>query len=630
MILLNPFFSKVQNLIKKPISRFLLGFLTVGLSFFLTELLIFYMLGPRSLTGLLFGLLWSFLLSGLVLFLPRLAGRIVYGLLYFPLLLWGLAQIGYHQFFGNLMWLSTTTLAGEGTDYLGDILSGFPFIWWFALIALLGIGVAVIWFFPHSPAKILRRLPYLACSVLFVVGLFVLPEVIFLSERDAHDPVTSRQAIYETMNSAKEVYDITGLYQLLARDIWVNKLYPLIPGQPSATPQQLSVTEAFFAQRGPTGPNKMTGAFAGKNVVLVMMESMDDWMITDADTPTLSKLMTEGVNFTNFYAPGYGSARTLNSEFCMNTGLYLPTTGSEVFDYVNNCFDQSFAMQLATKGYDARVFHYNADSFYSRDELEPAMGYMEYVSYMDYTEDKEQLCNEQFMFDREEVRSIFFREGQTFNTIITRAAHLGYTYNEITGYFALKKYPHYKGLYASEEEICARVKAKIVDDMFARLLQELEKEGLLENTVIIGMTDHYTYGYKNIEELYSHSGVDSDLLLEKVPCFIWSADGPSAQVDKTLSTADFLPTMLNLLGINSPYNYLGQDAFAVNYPGYALFPDGSWITDGVAWQDGQILMNKKGREVSQTEIDEMAKLSREFRTISNLLLTSNYYENAPD
>jgi len=338
--------------------------------------------------------------------------------------------------------------------------------------------------------------------------------------------------------------------------------------------------------------------------------------------------MAEGVNFTNFYTPGYGNGRTLNSEFCMNTGIYLPTTSDLVFDYVTNSFNQSLAAQLGNLGYDSRVFHYNKASYYSRDVLEPAMGYAEYVSYLDYTTDKEELCNEQYFIDKDAVSQIFFREGLTLNTILTRAAHLGYTYREITGFYALKKYPEYKTLYGSEEENCARVKAKIVDDMFTRLLEELEARGQLENTVIIGMTDHYTYGYKNTEELYSHSGVNSDLLLEKTPCFIWSVDGPSVQVDKTLSTADFLPTMLNLLGVDSPYDYLGQDAFDPNYRGYALFPDGSWICDGVAWQDGKILMNEKNRSVSKTEINNMQTLSQEFRAVSNLLLTSNYYENA--
>ncbi len=630
VMFLKAFLNKLKNLLQKPITYYFVGFFAIFAAFFAIELVVLSMLGADSFTGLAFGFLWSALFAGIVLCLPRLAGRIVFGILYFPLLLWALAQTGYYLTLGNLMWVSTTTLAKEGTTFLTDVLKEFPAVWWIGAVVMIGLGVLMICLFPPAPAKFLRRIPYLACSLLCIVGLAFLPELIFRQESATtnYNASSSYRATYNTMYDAKEVYDITGLYQLLARDVWVNELYPLTPGYKAALSKQENEIDTFFGKRGEKADNAMTGAFAGKNVIMVMMESMDDWMITPEDTPTLVRLMEEGVNFTNFYTPGFGNGRTLNSEFCMNTGIYLPTTSNLVFDYVTNSFDQSLAAQLGNLGYDSRVFHYNKASYYSRNVLEPAMGYTEYVSYMDYTTVKEELCNEQYFIDQAEISDIFFREGPTLNTILTRSAHLGYTYREITGYYALKKYPEYKTMYSSEEEICARVKAKIVDDMFARLLEELEARGQLENTVIIGMTDHYTYGYKNLEELYKHSGVNSDLLLEKTPCFIWSADGPSMQVDKTLSTADFLPTMLNLLGVDSPYNYLGQDAFDPNYRGYALFPDGSWVCDGVAWQDGKILMNETNRSVSKTEINNMQALSQEFRAVSNLLLTSDYYKNA--
>ncbi len=630
---MNTFLRKLQILADKPFTYYLIGFFAVFAPFFAIELVLLSMVGASTLYGLAFGFLWAVLFAGIVLFLPRLAGRIVFGILYFPLLLWALAQSGYYMTLGNLMWVSTTQLAKEGTTFFGDVLSQFPAIWWIVAVVMIGLGVLIIWIFPHSPTKALRRIPFLACSALCIIGLCFLPELIFRQDKvtaNNYNASSSCRVTYNTMYDAKEVYDITGLYQLLARDLWVNELYPLTPGYKAALSQQENEIDAFFDKREENKPNEMTGAFAGKNVILVMMESMDDWMITPQDTPTLTRLMAEGVNFTNFYTPGYGSGRTLNSEFCMNTGIYLPTNGSLVFDFVTNDFNQSLAAQLGNLGYDSRVFHYNRASYYSRNVLEPAMGYAEYVSYLNYTSDKKDLCNEQYFIDNAEINNIFFREGLTLNTIITRSAHLGYTYREVTGYYALKKYPEYKTLYGSEEENCARVKAKIVDDMFARLLEELTARGELENTVIIGMTDHYTYGYKNLVELYKHSGITEHLMLEKVPCFVWSADGPSKQVDKTLSTADFLPTILNLLGVDSPYDYLGQDAFDPDYIGYALFPDGSWICDGVAWQNGRILENKNNRTVTNTEIYHMQALSQEFRAVSNLLLTSNYYKNAPD
>ena len=628
---------KIASIIQKLARRlsvwvYPIGFLTIYAAFFLIELAGFWLLKPEGLTSLAFGALWSLLLTCFIFCLPRLVGRITFGLLYFLMLLWTLAQSGYYLYFGKMMWLSTLAYAGESAIFIGDALAGFPLLWWLALILLLLLGVAVVRFFPRTPRSILWRIPCVLGIAIAIISISMVPEYIFKRDKDIwgtkseYAQSSSYRAAYNTMFDTKRVYDMTGMYQLVMRDIWVNELYPHTPAYQKALKQQTATINEYFAQRGEATDNDMTGIFSGKNVIMVLMESMDDWMITEQDTPTISKMMGEGINFTNFYTPGYGTARTLNSEFCMNTGIYLPTTGRYVFDYVTNAFNQSIASQMTANGYSSYVFHYNDPDFYSRGVFEPAMGYADYVCYADYKNEKNALYSDTLLFDLPEVKDLFFREGQTLNTIITRSAHLSYKYNEVLSHYALKQYPQYRGLYGSEEEDCARVKAKLVDDMFSRLLDELEAAGQLENTVIIAMTDHYTYGYKNMDELYAHSGVEEELLLEKTPCFIWSANGPQIEVTKTLNTSDFLPTVLNLMGIDSPYNYLGQDAFDPNYKGYALFPDGSWICDGVAYQDGKILMNQQNRVVSDEEITEMAKLFEEYRNVSNLLLTADYYQ----
>ena len=197
-------------------------------------------------------------------------------------------------------------------------------------------------------------------------------------------------------------------------------------------------------------------------------------------------------------------------------------------------------------------------------------------------------------------------------------------------YWALKKYPEFRGLTGNEETDCAYLKAKLVDDLFARLLQELEDKGQLENTVIIGVTDHYTYGYKDEESLLALSGVDDALLLEKTPCFIWSADLQPMEVDKTLNTSDLLPTMLNLLGVDSPYDYIGRDAFDPTYEGYALFSDGSWIAGDIAYDAGtkRVLSITGGEaEASEEMIDAMAEKVQQFVRINNLILDTDYYKD---
>ncbi len=306
------------------------------------------------------------------------------------------------------------------------------------------------------------------------------------------------------------------------------------------------------------------------------------------------------------------------------------------------------------------------------------------------------LYDDLLLFDNQALKERFFRPGQKLNFLVTRSAHLSYKYNEVLSYWGLQKYPQYYGLTGNEETDCAYLKARLVDDLFARLLEELalagELEntvivgitdyygltgneetdcaylkarlvddlfarlleelalaGELENTVIVGITDHYTYGYKNEPALMELSGVSDKLLLEKTPCFIWSADLAPMTVDKPLCTTDLLPTLLNLLGAESPYSYLGQDAFDPDYPGFVPFSDGSWITpqgpdypgfvpfsDG-SWITPQGAYTATGKKLlpldettppaplDKSQQTALTQKVQEFIRINNLILETDYF-----
>ena len=613
-------------------------FVLIFSAFFAIELLAFMMLLPRVGFCLLFGLFWSILFAAILFLIPRKASRILFAVLYFLFLIWTLSQLGYYQVFDKLMWLSALAYTGEGMMFIFDVLSKFPLLWWIAAIGLIALGIAIIAKYPATTSSRKQRLPYLAICAVCIVTIALIPKFIVAMdavpkpEEEEYTHVTSYENTYQSLYDVKKIYDLCGIYHMTFRDLWTYNLYKLTPGYERENQSDILELDNYFANRADHTGNEMTGIFEGKNVVYVLMESMDDWLITENGTPTIYRLMNEGIQFTNFFTPGYGSARTLNSEFCMNTGIYLPTNGEYIFNYEENGFDQSIASQFKHTGYTGYVFHYNSPDYYNRGNMEPMLGYEAYLSYEDYNETEDDLFNDCFLFDNAQIKEIFFRDGATFNTIITRSAHLGYAYNEVLSEYALKQYPDWKGTYPTEEEDVARLKARLVDDMFARLLAELEAAGELENTVIIGVTDHYTYGCKDIPSLYYRSGVDTDLklLLERTPCFIWSVDGPNLKVDKTLHTADLVPTILNLWGIESPYEYLGQDAFDPAYEGYALFPDGSWISDGVVCKvdtDGKydILYNEKDKLLTPAYIDQMCATALEFIQSSNKIITTNYY-----
>ncbi len=617
-----------------------LPFVLVPVSFFLIELFAFFFLKVEDmpLWPLAFGAVWALLLSGLLRLLPRKAARIGYGLSYGSMLVYAGGETGYYQMFDEMMWLSEFQYASEGADYL-DVLLGYPVSFFLGIFGLIGMGVLNLWRFPawghfnwHSAAAG-------AVSLLCAIGAFFMPELVFLNDGNIqyagsdYGRAQSAEAAYDNMFNTHRLYQVCGLYQTAVKDIYANVIYPLTPSHAQAQKEGIDSINTYLHEAGEHRDNEMTGILKDKNVVMVLMESMDDWMFGEY-TPTLNQLMAEGINFTNFYTPPYGGIRTFNTEFCINTGTFLSSGGGYAFDYVTNGFDQSLANQLAGAEYSTATFHYNDPSFYSRGEFSPAMGYTQYVCYADYVRDdpdaNNKLYDDQLLFDNEALKADFFcQTDKRFNFVITRSAHLSYKYNEVLSYWGLKKYPEFRGLTGNEETDCAYLKAKLVDDFFARLLEELEAQGELENTVIIGVTDHYTYGYKNEEALLELSGVDEMLLLEKTPCFIWSAGLKPMEVDKVLNTADFLPTVLNLLGIESEYKYIGSDAFDESYDGFVPFSNGSWICGDVAYDaDGEnlIYLTEEAQPVSGEFMAQMAQRVGEFTRINNLILETNYYD----
>lgn len=619
-----------------------LPFLSVFVSFVLVELFGFCFLLPEGEEGtfpLLFGLLWSGILTALVYVIPGKLSRILYGITYFLTAVYAGVQTGYYILFSEMMWLSDFRYASEGADY-ADVLLTYPAGWWLGIFGMIAQGILILWRFP-AVKQTARKLMF-SCLVIAAsfAGLDLLPEVIFAEDDKIkyagsdYGRSQSAEAVYENMFNTHRLYRLCGLQQTLAKDIYKHAVYPLTPSHAREQEQAEDTIRDYFAAREPSGSNAMTGKLAGKNVVLVLMESMDDWMIGQ-HTPTLEKLMGESLNFTRFYTPVYGGVRTFNTEFSVNTGSFLSSQGGYAFDYVTNAYPQSLANRLREAGYSARTFHYNDPTFYSRGEFSPAMGYEEYVCYADYvTETDEKLRNnllydDLLLFDNEGLNAEFFREGQpTLNFVITRSAHLSYKYNEVLSHWGLKKYPQYRGLTGNEETDCAYLKAKLVDDFFGRLLKELEEKGQLENTVIIGVTDHYTYGYKNMEALLKLSGTEESLLLERTPCFIWSPGLEPMEMDKVLNTSDLLPTMLNLLGVESPYDYIGHDAFDDAYEGFVPFSNGSWIIGDTAFDSaGKKLISISGNQHTVTaELQKkMADRVQEFIRINNLILDADYY-----
>lgn len=623
----------------KPIRRLLpnaAALLIPWFSFFLLELFVSQSTGAAGTASLLFSAIWSAVFSGILFLLPQLAARIVFCILYFPFAAYAIIQAGYYRIFGKFMWLSDLLYLRDGAEFAGSVFDYLSVGFVAACVLLLVWGIAACILRPktqtHRPrviavscilASLLSCTPYLLDNVSFA------EDKINLGLGTDYYAGKSQRRAYELMYDAEKVYAMCGLYQTAGRDVMQHIVTPQLPGNKSEETEKLAEIEAYFVQRGAHQDNEMTGLLAGKNVILVLMESADDWTISEQTTPTLCKLMREGINFTNMYTPLYGSVRTFNTEFTMNTGIFSPTDGSLTFTYCSNDYSESLPNLFRRAGYSANAFHYNSPTFYSRGIMDPAMGYESYICYTDYAENgnqfSRQLCEDSFVLTNPELDALLLGKQPFFNLVISRNAHMPYSERDSVSRYAIEKYPQYEGIDTCDEVGYYYAKMHLLDDFFAELLDKLEERGILDDTVIIGVTDHYSYSMKDQNRVLELSEVPVDLMVEKTPFFIWSAGMQPVTVDKTVNTADIAPTLLNLFGMDFRYHYIGQDAFDPDYSGYAIFSDGSWIDSNVVYQDGAVIHEFSDGAAANTDLAKMNETAQQFIRISNLILETDYY-----
>ncbi len=626
-------FKTLLGRLPKP-AREILGIVWIFFSLLAIELYMRLFIETDDLYGVWMSAMWALVATAAVLLFPRRLGQIFYAIGYFVCALFACGQIGCSKILGHMIWISDIAHFAEGAEYGGTILSGLNFGFWLASFVLIAIGVIGILLMPRFH----RKWYHLLICVAVMAGAmtakhYILKDCLSYEYADRYNVKVFRQTInhygiYSTFYDAQKVYTVCGYYQLVTQDVIRHHIRPLLPSYQQTLAAKKQAADDFYAARGEHEDNEMTGIFEGKNVVYILMETMDDFVINEDDTPTICRLMSEGINFTNFFTPIYASIHTFNTEFCANVGYYLPTSGLSTLNYVGNDFSMSLPSQFRELGYSANTFHYNTPVFYNRGVMLPAVGFEQYVSYEDYVDspDSSDLYDDSFMLKNETLCDMMFGGDQPFyNYIITRNAHTPYTYNDEFAKYGLEQYPEYIGKYDNETLDVIECKARLIDDMFAMLLEKLEEYGHLEDTVIVAFTDHYAYPISDQQMVMELSGVDNTYLEMRTPCFIWSYDMEPMTVDKPLNTADLVPTVLNLFGIDNGYDYVGQDAFDENYEGYVVFSNGSWFSGDVLYSGGEILSELSEGAAEAIDIEGMTELASKFIRTSDAMIETDYY-----
>ena len=513
------------------------------------------------------------IILGLIYFLPLNKRKIVFNTISIIELFIILAQSIHFEVLGRIFGFSDLSNASEGSKYFLDSLKQFNpkmfyvIIMWVIYMILSNLMIHKVKKvkFKHSNKLIIIMLIIGSLSFRYLANY----KLGKLENLDAIILSTNFKYIYNNFEDNTKSYYISGLYEYIFRNIYKS----------IETKKTFDYKTAYkFIQKyidenkRELKENEKTNIFKDKNLIYIMLESVDDWLINEEYMPYVYELSKEGMNYTNRYAVQSGSGATLNSEFAMNTGFYSPQN-NPAYEYVNNNYSNSLAMIFRNNGYKVNSIHANKGGYYSRSSLHKSFGYEEHYDseYMDLVaENPRNFFNDLDVVSERRLLDIIIPTGERFMTFFTTySVHLPYDNNEICN----KKF---NGNNYTEMQ-CVKYLASTTDNMIKTLINDLEQKNILDDTVIVLASDHYMYGYENKEELYDLKGTTNTNLLQNVPFIIWSNNIQSETNKTYFGTTDILPTLLNMFGLNyEPNHYLGTDIYSEYHENYVWFMDNNY------------------------------------------------------
>lgn len=389
----------------------------------------------------------------------------------------------------------------------------------------------------------------------------------------------------------------------------------------------LKATDEYLANAAPTRKNNYTGLLKDYNLITICAESFCPWFISEELTPTLYKLSHTGILFENYY--GTFQSVTTNGEYTMCMGLYPDMSRTKTDSSFNvagtNYLPFCLGNALKGMGYQAWGYHDYIGDFYNRNITHANMGYTFKAADSGLAMKIDWPSSDLEMM--EASIDDYINSGEPFHAYyMTFSGHYQYNWDNA---MSAKNRDAVKDLPYSEP-----VKAYIACNLeleyaLEYLMQRLEEAGVADKTCIVLTNDHYPYGLTE-DEYNELAGQTLDTTFEKYRnSFICYVPGLSENivVDEYCSTADILPTLLNLFGVDYDSRLLaGTDVLSSGLH-VAVLSDKSFLTKTFRYDAGTETVIPADESI--TVSDGLVKTYRLYVDsrfqLSGNILNSDYY-----
>lgn len=396
----------------------------------------------------------------------------------------------------------------------------------------------------------------------------------------------------------------------------------------AATNPSMKTLYSYIAAQSPAVENEYTGLFKGKNLIFITAEAFNYKVIDPELTPTLYRLTTQGIEFTNFYEPLWTGC-TSGGELVNLSGLAM---NCEMNTYSRQKPFNTIGTLLQKEGYFSRAYHNNIYTFYDRHKTHVNLGYEEFIGMSNGMEGGVKDVWPQSDLEMFDFTVPQYIDQQPFSIYyMTVSGHC--RYNQLGNAQSKKNWDLVQHLPYSDG-----VKAYFACNLelekgLASLVKQLEDAGIADDTVIVMVPDHYPYGLgkawglekDGLAELY---GVDKYDLFQRDQntLIIWSGclEDMDLKIDAPVCSIDILPTLSNLFGVTYDSRLsVGRDVLGTE-EAISLWPDYSWVTE----KGSYLASSRKFTPFEGAEIPE-GYVERINSIVTNKVKFSRMVQNAP-
>ena len=574
-----------------------------------------------SIRILISSFLLSFIIGNLEYFINKKLHKYINIVLIFISSIYALAETGFNNFIGVYMSLGTSSQLGAVIDYIREFILSFK--WYYYFLLLPSILMVLYYIFINKKIinkynistsknnyKLLNKRLYIKKLSLSILILCMFSNLYLLTiyvpfiqnklqtvsnKKLFKNPSIPSIAVkqfgittfgildvnnYFFPSKVSEEYKIENESNKYAKENTTRKFDDtnwnnLIDNETNET---LNTLNKYFINSDISDTNNYTGMFKDKNLIVIMLESVNDIIINKEDYPNFYKMYSEGWHWKNNYSPR-NSCSTGNNEMSGMTSLFSIYNTCTANNYRKNTYFEAIFNLFNNKGYNTFSAHDYTEHYYYRNEIHTNMGSNAYYGVeklgIEYSSIyKNWASDEDFM--NKVLELIDNVDNKNFMAWLTTvSSHQPYYYSSIEGdkYLSL-----YEDMDIRTDLKRYKSKLKILDNALGILLNGLEEKGILDDTVIVMYGDHYPYGLSTdtINTVLDYD-TNVDYENERVPFVIYNNGIESKEFDSYTSYINILPTVANLFDLDyDPRLYMGSDLLSKDYESMVIFADGSW------------------------------------------------------